>query len=51
VLGTSKLRCGQRSDILEAVAETLFDHTEIDHLQIMGHTENVGNPAKNLLLS
>ncbi len=37
--------------LLDAVAQSLATHPEVEEVSVEGHTDNVGKPAKNLKLS
>ncbi len=50
--GSAKIVPGKDSqEVLDAVLKILQSHTEIKQLRIEGHTDNVGTPAYNRVLS
>jgi OOP family OmpA-OmpF porin len=50
--GSARITKGKAStDLLNAVAKVLIEHSEIAKLEVQGHTDNRGDPAKNKKLS
>ena len=49
---TAKATIQKRSfELLNQVAEVIKTHSNIAHVQVEGHTDTVGKPAKNQILS